>query len=163
MRFKAIFFIALSMRCSPKFNIYSVALTKAFPRPLRIINNEVRYLAGEKMGETTSKSRLSSSLTINSLTSSCKTYFRSPISPLIGMFVCLKESPLAQSKNVYNQFLEMKTILNARGGLERGARCKKYIISLGRRKVANFLKSSHVLAQKMFIKVSIIAHFPVDL
>jgi hypothetical protein len=25
------------------------------------------------------------------------------------------------------------------------------------------LKSSHVLAQKMFIKVSIIAHFPVDL
>jgi len=116
------------------------------------MSNEVRYLAGEKMGETTSKLFIFNSLRIMSLMSSCRIYLC--FSPLIGILVCLKESPSAQSKNTYKPFLEMKRILKASGGLDRGAHCKKYITLLGRRTAANFLNSSHDLAVKTLIIIT---------
>jgi hypothetical protein len=118
------------------------------------MSNEVRYLAGEKMGEATSKSLIFKELKIKSLMSSCRTYLCFSPLPLIGILVCLKKSPSAQSKNTYKLFLEIKRILKASGGLDRGAHCKKYITLLGRKTAANFLNSSHDLA----LKISIVYH-----
>ena len=108
-------------------------------------------MAGEKMGETTTRSGLPNSLVMNPLVSSCRTnlcFSRR----LIGIFVCLKASPLAESRNTYRTFSEVKRILKATGGFERGALCRKNVTLLGRRATANFLNSFQVFVQRILPK-----------
>ena len=110
-------------------------------------------MAGEKMGETTTRSGLPNSSVMKPLMSSCSMYFCFS-RRLIGIFVCLKASPFAESRNTYRRFSEVKRILKATGGFERGALCRKYVTLLGCRAIANFLNSSQVFVQRILPKPS---------